>query len=236
MPKKTQTVKLPLHVALIPDGNRRWAKSHNLPTLMGHRQVMEKVFPTLVTQALNSGLKYFTIWGFSTENWHRSEDEVNGLFTLGKLFFQNYGQKFKEQGIRLVVIGRRDNISAEFNQIIEHWQEATESNTKMQLTIAFNYGGRDEIVRAINKILAQGNVHEVGEDTFANYLDTSVTDMPDPDLIIRTSGEQRLSGFMSWQSAYSELYFSQKTMPDWTADDLLAALADYAHRERRYGK
>lgn len=224
------------HLALIPDGNRRWAKAQGLPALMGHKRVVEKVFPELVETVLTLKIPYFTIWGFSTENWQRSDEEVDGLFQLGKMFLEGYGEKLHSQGVKITIIGRRDNISAEFNQLIEKWEEKTENNQALQLIIAFNYGGRDEIVRAVNKILARGKIKEVGEKSFSDYLDTSITDIPDPDLVIRTSGEQRLSGFMSWQSAYSELYFSAKTMPEWTKKDLLIALDDYQERERRYGK
>jgi undecaprenyl diphosphate synthase len=157
------------------------------------------------------------------------------LLNLFKLFFQKHGEWLNSLGVRLNFIGRRDNLDIEILRIIEEWTEATESNEQMILTIAGNYGGRDEIVRAINRILAQGDVHEIGEQGFGAYLDTSVMDIPDPDLIIRTSGEQRLSGFMSWQSAYSELYFSDKLMPDWTGDDLVVAMTAYSERQRRFG-
>jgi undecaprenyl diphosphate synthase len=226
---------LPLHVALIPDGNRRWAKAHGKNILTGHRQVMEKVLPAIIQKSLELQIPYFTIWGFSTENWQRAEDEVTGLTSLFKLFLQKHGQWLHDLGVRLNFIGRRDNLDPEILKIIEQWLEITEKNEHQVLTIAYNYGGRDEIVRAINKILAQGDVHELGEAGFANYLDTSTMDIPDPDLIIRTSGEQRLSGFMSWQAAYSELYFSDKMMPEWTGDDLAAAVADYSARQRRFG-
>ncbi len=224
------------HIALIPDGNRRWAKAHNLPALMGHRRVVEKVFPELVKKALALRIPYLTIWGFSTENWHRSEEEVDGLFQLFDLFFNQYGQDLHQQGVRIVCLGREDNLSEKFRTIINKWEEITKDNQKLQLNIAFNYGGQDEIVRAVNKIIADPTVKKVTPDSFSLYLDTAPTHIPAPDLIIRTSGEQRLSGFLSWQSAYSELYFSDKPMPDWTAADLELAIADYQRRQRRYGK
>jgi undecaprenyl diphosphate synthase len=223
------------HVALIPDGNRRWAKAQNLSPLQGHQQVMEKVFPALVDEALALHLPYFTIWGFSTENWQRSQEEVNGLLKLFKLFFTKHGRSLHQKGVRLNFIGRRDNLSPDLLKIIEHWSEITEVNEKLVLTLAGNYGGRDEIIRAVNKILQTNDIRQIGEKTLAQYLDTSVFDLPDPDLIIRTSGEQRLSGFMSWQSAYSELYFSPKLMPDWTGADLRTAIDDFNQRQRRYG-
>ena len=214
---------LPQHIALIP-------------AIAGHKEVVEKVFPKIVKKALEIGIPYFTIWGFSTENWQRSPEEVQGLLTLFNLFFDQYGQKLNEQNVRIVCIGRRDNLQKELLKKITTWEEKTKNNTKMQLTIAFNYGGRDEIVRAINKILAQSTIKEISDQDFSQYLDTAVTALPDPDLIIRTSGEERLSGFMSWQAAYSELYFSPKTMPEWTEADLEEALVDFQHRQRRYGK
>ena len=225
------------HIALIPDGNRRWAKAHNLPVLMGHRRVVEKVFPDLVKKALELHLPYFTIWGFSTENWSRSQEEVEGLFQLFNFFFDTYGQQLHQQGVRLVRLGRVDDLSPAFNQLIEKWVATTKDNQALQLNIAFNYGGRDEIIRAVNQILAQNPPPaSITEVDFAPYLDTAATKIPDPDLIIRTSGEKRLSGLFSWQSAYSELYFSDKQMPDWQASDLEDAINDYYHRQRRYGK
>ncbi len=229
---------IPRHLALIPDGNRRWARSHNLPVLMGHRRVMEQVFPALVTQALESGIQFFTLWGFSTENWSRDQQEVDGLFHLFDLFFSAHGQRLHQQGIRIIALGRRDNLSAKLLRIITKWEKTTQGNTAMQLNIAFNYGGQDEIIRATQKILtAHPNLPpaDFTPELLAAHLDTGPTHIPDPDLIIRTSGEQRLSGFFSWQAAYAELYFSPKPMPDWTPADLLDALADYSSRQRRYG-
>jgi undecaprenyl diphosphate synthase len=224
------------HLAIIPDGNRRWAKAQGLPILAGHRRVVEKVFPQLVKQCLALSIPYLTIWGFSTENWHRSSSEVSGILELFHLFYTKFGSQLNEEGVRIVFIGRRDNLDPHLNQIIEHWTEATEHNQRLVLTIAFNYGGHDEILRAVNTIIARGELTEVGETNFADYLDTTVVDQPNPDLIIRTGGEKRLSGFMSWQSAYSELYFSDKYMPDWTEADLQAAVDDFYARQRRYGK
>ncbi len=224
------------HLALIPDGNRRWAKAHNLPVLMGHRRVMEKVFPALVKKCLDLEIKYFTIWGFSTENWSRSQEEVEGLFKLFNLFFEKFGQKLLKEGVRITFIGKREGLDERFNQIINRWSELTQANEKLVLNIAFNYGGHDEIIRAINQILNESNQKVITEDDFTNYLDTSRNGLPAPDLIIRTSGEQRLSGFMSWQSAYSELYFSQKMMPDWNEEDLQIAFDDFHARQRRFGK
>lgn len=223
------------HLALIPDGNRRWAKSVNRGVLDGHRVVVDKVFPELVSEALALKLPYFTIWGFSTENWRRSPMEIEGILTLVKMFLTDFAMRLKSQGVRLNFIGRRNNLPADLNKLIDQALATTAAGTAMTLTIAYNYGGRDEIVRAANALLQE----QVSEITLANLsqaLDTGMTNLPDPDLIIRTGGEQRLSGFMSWQAAYSELYFSAKMMPEWTRQDLRLAVADYANRQRRFGK
>jgi undecaprenyl diphosphate synthase len=224
------------HLALIPDGNRRWAKAHKLPILAGHRRVVEQVLPQLVRKCLSLHIPYFTIWGFSTENWRRSSSEVSGILELFHLFCTKFGATLNDEGVRITFIGRRDNLDPQLAHIIEHWTEATKHNERLVLTIAFNYGGRDEILRAVNTIISRRELSEVGASNFAHYLDTTVADQPDPDLIIRTGGEKRLSGFMSWQSAYSELYFSDKYMPDWTDEDLQAAVDDYYARQRRYGQ
>ncbi len=224
------------HLALIPDGNRRWAREHHLPVLAGHHRVVEKVFPELIEKALALQIKYFTIWAFSPENWQRDEQEVSGLLKIAHLFAPKFGEKLHQKGIRLTFMGRTDNLDPKLLHLIDEWTTRTANNQNLTLNIAFNYGGRDEIVRAVNRLLRQDDIKEIGESTFANYLDTSIFNLPDPDLIIRTSGEKRLSGFMSWQSAYSELYFSQKLMPDWTGDDLQTAVDDFYARDRRYGK
>lgn len=224
------------HLALIPDGDRRWAKAHNLSVLAGHRQVLEKVFPDLIKKALILEIPFFTIWGFSTENWQRNQAEVEGLFKLFDLFFNQYGETLHQQGIKIVHLGRTDDLAPRFTNVINKWSEVTRNNQKLQLNIAFNYGGRDEIVRAVNQFFSQPGKSSLTEETLAQFLDTHKNNIPDPDLIIRTSGEKRLSGLFSWQSAYSELYFSDKQMPDWSGEDLELAVQDYYHRQRRYGK
>ncbi len=224
------------HLALIPDGDRRWAKAHNLSVLAGHRQVLEKVFPDLIKKALILEIPFFTIWGFSTENWQRNQAEVEGLFKLFDLFFNQYGETLHQQGVKIVHLGRTDDLAPRFTKVINKWSEVTRDNQKLQLNIAFNYGGRDEIVRAVNQFFAQPGKSSLTEETLAQFLDTHKNNIPDPDLIIRTSGEKRLSGLFSWQSAYSELYFIDKQMPDWSGEDLELAVQDYYHRQRRYGK
>ena len=161
--------------------------------------------------------------------------EIEGILTLVKMFLTDFSLRLKSQGVRLNFIGRRNNLPADLNKLIDQALATTATGTAMTLTIAYNYGGRDEIVRAANALLQE----QVSEITLANLsqaLDTGMTNLPDPDLIIRTGGEQRLSGFMSWQAAYSELYFSAKMMPEWTRQDLRLAVAEYANRQRRFGK
>lgn len=227
--------KVFMHLALIPDGNRRWAKQRGLPPVAGHQQVVETTLPALVRKALELKIDYFTIWGFSTENWDRSQQEVAGLMKLMELFFDRYAQKLDQQQVRINFIGRRDNLDPKLVAQFEKWEQKTCQHQRLVLTIAFNYGGHDELLRAVNQLIATGQ-HTIDGAQLAAALDTGKLDLPDPDFIIRTSGEERLSGFMSWQAAYSELYFSDKLMPDWTGDDLVAALADFQRRQRRYGK
>lgn len=224
------------HLALIPDGNRRWARAKGLPVIAGHQKVVYEVLPDLVEKCLQLGIEYFTVWCFSTENWGRDEKEVDALLKLFDTFYDRFAKKIAEQGVRLTFIGRRDNLPEHLQQGINRWTADTAQNTNMILNIAFNYGGRDDILRAVNRIIAQGEHHELGERGFSDYLDTSINDLPDPDLIIRPGGEKRLSGFMSWQSAYSELYFCDQMMPDFGPDDLQAAVDDFYSRQRRYGK
>lgn len=223
------------HLALIPDGNRRWAKAHHLPILAGHRQVVDKVFPALVEEVLNLGIPFFTIWGFSTENWGRASSEVTGIMALVKEFLADFSKKLQEKNVRLNFIGRQDNLSEDLKQAINSALEMTQNGKKLVLTIAFNYGGRDEIIRAANRLTSEGK-YPIDEATFAQALDTGSFPLPDPDLIVRTGGEKRLSGFMSWQTTYSELYFTDKYMPDWQSEDLRLAVAEFRSRQRRFGK
>jgi len=224
------------HIALIPDGNRRWARSHGLPVVAGHQKVVDDVLPALVDKCLELEVEYFTVWCFSTENWGREKQEVDALLKLFGTFYDRFAAKIAQQGVRLTFMGRRDNLPEDLQQGIARWTAETANNDQMILNIAFNYGGHDDILRAINKILERREYSEIGEEGLSNHLDTSINDIPNPDLIIRPGGEKRLSGFMSWQSAYSELYFCDKMMPDFGPDDLQAAVDDFHARQRRYGK
>ncbi len=227
-------VILPQHIVLIPDGNRRWAKEHNLPIEEGHRVGFETVMD--VTRAAEKwGIKYFTVWAFSTENWHRTKFEVRYLMRLYRDFLVKHLREFVKKGVKVVHLGRRDRIPGFLVKVLDDAIKKTENNNKLVLNIALDYGGRDEIVRAVKKIIAAGrDPDQLNEDEFKKYLDTNGE--PEPDLIIRTSGEQRLSGMMPFQSAYAEYYFEQCHLPDFTAEKLKEAILDYSNRQRRFGQ
>lgn len=225
-----QNIK-PKHIAVIMDGNRRWAREHKLPILEGHRRVANEVLERLVEHAAKRGIPYMTFWAFSTENWSRAEDEVKGIMLILKQSLGPFGKKMMEKGVRLLVIGDLSRIDAGLRRGIIDVMEKTKDNIRITVTIALNYGGRDEMIRAMRKI---SDPKGITEEVFSHLLDTA--GIPDPDLIIRTGGEQRLSGFLLWQSEYSELYFPSFFMPDFTPDRLDEAIEDYAHRKRRFGK
>jgi len=224
----------PLHVAIIMDGNRRWAKTHGLEILQGHRKVAEELIQKLVKHAISRGIKYLTLWAFSTENWHRDPAEVAGLMALFREAFGQDAVKLAELGVKLNVIGDLESFPADIQQGIGDWVKKTSTNNSITLTLAIGYGGRDEIARAIKKLLlAEGEGATITPETISKYLDTS--NLPDPDLIIRPGGERRLSGFLAWQAIYAELYFSQILMPDFDERAFDEALADYDERSRRFG-
>lgn len=226
-------VILPKHIVLIPDGNRRWAKEHGLPLEEGHRRGFEAVMAT--TRAAESwGIKYFTIWVFSTENWDRKPFEVKYLMHLFREFLEKHLKEFLERGVKILHLGRKDRIPKFLLRALEKAIKLTEKNDNFFLNIALDYGGRDEIVRAVKRIIAAGkNPKEIDEAEFRRYLDTN--GQPEPDLIIRTSGEQRLSGMMPFQAAYAELYFEKCYLPDFNEKKLKAAILDFSKRQRRYG-
>lgn len=221
----------PTHIAIIMDGNRRWAREHKLPVLEGHRRVANHVLEKLVEHAAKLGVPYITFWAFSTENWGRAESEVKGIMGILAQSIKPFGKRMTEKGVRLLVIGDLTRIDPTLRKGIADVVEKTKSNTQITVTIALNYGGRDEMVRAMRKI-AQPRI--VTEESFSSLLDTAGT--PDPDFIIRTGGEQRLSGFLLWQSEYSELYFPEFLMPDFTPEKLDEAINEFAERKRRFGK
>jgi undecaprenyl diphosphate synthase len=222
---------IPKHIAVIMDGNRRWARAHKLPILEGHRRVANVVLEKLVEHAAKRGIKYLTFWAFSTENWNRAADEVKGIMTILKKSIGYFGKRMHEKGVRLLVIGDLSRLEIQLQRSITSVVELTKHNKKITVVIALNYGGRDEIIRAIKQIT---HPDTITEEIFSQLLDTH--GIPDPDLLIRTGGEQRLSGFLPWQSAYSELYFPEWYMPDFTPSRLDEAIEEFARRQRRFGK
>ena len=227
----------PAHVAIIMDGNGRWAKAHGLPRIAGHRRGAEAVRRT-VTAAGEFGIAYLTLFGFSSENWKRPIGEVDDLMGLLRHYLRGEIAELHSKGVRLRVIGERARLPPDIVTLIGNAEGLTAENVGLRLTVALSYGGRAEIVRAARAIardVAAGRLaaDAVDEAEFARHLLT--TDIPDPDLVIRTSGEQRISNFLLWQTAYSELVFTQTLWPDFGKADLEKALRDYHGRERRYG-
>ena len=228
---------LPRHIAIIMDGNGRWAKARGLPRIAGHRRGAAAVRRTLVA-AGELGIPYLTLFGFSSENWKRPLDEVDDLMALLRLYLRGEIADLHKNGVRLRVIGDRSRLSADIVAMIDHAEALTRDNPGVNLTVALSYGGRAEIVaaaRAIAAEVAAGRlaVAAVDEALVARHLFTA--DLPDPDLLIRTSGEQRISNFLLWQSAYAELVFTKTLWPDFGRRDLEQAIAEYGGRERRYG-
>lgn len=217
------------------DGNRRWAKAHHLPVLEGHRRVANIVLEKLVEHAADRGIQYITFWAFSTENWSRAKDEVKGIMTILKKSIGYFGKRMHEKGVQLRIIGDMTRFDKDLQNIMADVVTLTKDNKKITVTLALNYGGRDELLRAINSARINEVTNErIDEKEFEKYLDTA--GIPDPDMIVRTGGEQRLSGFLPWQGAYSELYFPTWFMPDFTEEKLDEVIEEFAHRSRRFGK
>ena len=225
------------HIAIIMDGNGRWAAERGLPRAEGHRQGVESVRRT-VNAAQELGITHLTLFSFSSENWARPRQEINDLFGLLRRFIRRDLADLHKNGVKIRVIGTRAGLEPDLLRLIDDAVELTKDNTALNLTIAFNYGARDEIARAAQRIaedVAKGLLApaEVTQERFATYLDTA--DLPDPDLLIRTSGELRLSNFLLWQVAYSEFVFVDCYWPDFSREQLEAALAEYQRRNRRFG-
>jgi undecaprenyl diphosphate synthase len=215
------------------DGNGRWAKARGLPRLAGHRAGTENL-RRILTACVEFGVKTLTIWAFSTENWRRPEEEVRGLMDIVEQVIDRELNELHKNGVRLRHIGRLEGISSHLQQKVRNAIETTKNNDKLMLNIAFNYGGKAELLDAIKRIIADGvKPDEVDEDLVARYLYTA--GQPDPDMIIRTGAESRISNFMLWQGAYAEWYFSPVLWPDFDKEALRQALEDYARRERRFG-
>ncbi len=230
------TAVLPNHIVIIPDGNRRWAKYNGLPSLEGHRRGFD-VAIKISKHIRSRGVHTLTLWAFSTENWKRTQKEVGYLMRLYAKMTDKYLKDAIEDKVKIVHIGRKDRIPNYLLKKIQNVEEKTKNNTKNILNIALDYGGRDEIIRAIKRI---GNWElEIGnltEESFPQFLDTQGQPYPNPDIIIRTSGESRISGLMIWQAAYAELFFIKKHFPDLTNGDIDLVLEEYSKRQRRFGK
>lgn len=229
---------VPRHVAIIMDGNRRWASSHGLSDVLGHEAGAERVLE-VVRAAVKCGVKYLTIFSFSTENWKRSAIEVAHLMALLRNNLLAKKEELVQEGIRLTMIGRREGLPPALLEAVEEVEEATQYGEAFRLTLAINYGGRDEICRAVRKIaheIAHGQLQQdqIDEALLTRYLDTAA--LPDPDLLIRTGGERRLSNFLLWQTSYAEVYITGVHWPAFSATCFFDALEDYAARQRRMGE
>ncbi len=229
--------KLPCHIAIIMDGNGRWAQKHTLGRISGHRKGAEAV-RVAVRTCREIGIKYLTLYAFSVENWTRPAQEVNALMDLLEEYLRSELPEMVKNNIRVTTIGNVDALRDSIQGLLRDIMEKTSKNDGLVLNLALSYGGRDEIVEAVKKILGdcrKGRISPEGitKDSFSSYLYTSR--MPDPDLLIRTSGEYRLSNFLLWQMAYTEFYFTDILWPDFQKEHLLEAIADYQQRERRYG-
>src|SRR6202047_2516343 len=237
LPGRRRLTGAPVHVGVIMDGNGRWAARRGLPRIDGHRRGLEALRET-VRAAIEFGLDYLTVYSFSMENWNRPVQEVADLMGLLKRFIHNDLNELHKSGVKVKVIGARDNLKADILALLEEAEDRTKANNRLTLIVAFNYGSRQEIAAAA-RALAEGvaagliKASEIDETLFARHLDTA--GRPDADLIIRTSGEQRLSNFLMWQAAYSELVFVPIHWPDFCKGALEGAIAEYARRERRFG-
>jgi undecaprenyl diphosphate synthase len=231
---------IPQHVAIIMDGNRRWAKKKGLAIIKGHRKTAEETIERLADYAIKVGIKYLTLWAFSTENWQREQSEVEGIMNLFRETFDTAAERLHKKGVRVHSIGDLSLFPQDIRDGVEHWKKETENNEKLIVTFALNYGGRDEIVRAINRLISEEKNlknKKVSIQIFEKYLDTQKElHLPDPELVIRPGGEQRLSGYLPWQTVYSELYFCPTLMPDFTEEEFAKALDDFSRRQRRFGQ
>jgi undecaprenyl diphosphate synthase len=237
-PVELDTTKLPAHVAIIMDGNGRWAKKRLLNRVNGHEKGSDTV-RTVVRACREIGISYLTLYAFSTENWQRPKTEVEALMTLLRNFLRSEQKELVENNIRLRTIGQTDRLPAKVQQALHQTISATEDNTAMTLILALSYGSRTEIIRMVQELASQAQHGEIDSksitaELIADHLYTR--DIPDPDLLIRTSGEMRISNFLLWQIAYTEIFVTPTLWPDFSRDEFLEILIDYQGRERRYGK
>lgn len=233
-PSKLNMKQIPKHVVIIPDGNRRWAKKHGLESMEGHKKGLD-VALNVVKGSRDIGVKILTLWGFSTENWKRPQREIGYLMRIYTWFFKKHLKDLISDGVRFNWLGRRDRVPKQLRAILEKAEKETAKNKNYILNICIDYGGHDEIVRALKRLLRKGTpVSKINEEAIARSLDTA--GQPDPDLLIRTSGEMRTSGIMPWQTVYTELFFSKLFFPDFSVAELKRAIGDYSRRRRRFGQ
>lgn len=228
---------LPKHIAIIMDGNRRWAKNKGIPVSLGHKEGA-KTLEKIVRYANKIGIKYITVYAFSTENWKRTEEEVSALMNLMQSYLDDYSKRADSENIKVKILGSRQGLSEKMKDLIEKCMERTKNNTGVTFNIALNYGGRDEIIRAVKSIAEKVkeneiNIEDITEQTISDNLYTK--NQPDPDLLIRTSGEIRLSNFLPWQLVYTEFVFVEKNWPDFNEQDLDEAIKIYQKRNRKFG-
>lgn len=223
----------PLHIAIIMDGNGRWAQARHRPRVFGH-QAGVKTVRRIVEDAADLGIQHLTLYSFSTENWTRPKAEIAALFNLLKKYVEDDLETLNRNNVRIRILGSCEGLKPDLIELIKRVEITTQANTEFNLNIAFNYGGRDEILRAAAKAVADGkDLASMPQAELTPYLDTA--DLPEPDLVIRTSGEKRISNFLLWQAAYAEFVFTDVLWPDFKKDDLLSAISDYQNRERRFG-
>lgn len=235
--KGDNAMNVPRHVAIILDGNGRWARAKGMPRNYGHAQGSKNV-ERICEEAWRMGIKYLTVYAFSTENWSRPKDEVDALMKLLRNYMKTCLKTAAKNDMKVRVIGDKTRLDADIRSRIAELEEATKNNGGLNFQIALNYGSRDEIVRAVRKIARDAKdgklePESITSEVISSYLDTH--DIPDPDLLIRTSGEERLSNFLLWQLAYSEFYFTDVLWPDFTKEELMKAIEQYNSRDRRYG-
>lgn len=225
--------RIPRHIVITADGNRRWARAKGWKPWVGHRRGGDYYrIKGIFEECRAIGVKYVSFWVWSTENWNRSEEERKEIFDVFRMWADKALDDFNTEGIRFRHIGRKDRLPEDIVEKLTKLEEKTKTNSKVHVQMCIDYGGRDEIIRAVNSIISSG-VKEVTEETFSTYLDTA--DIPDPDLMIRTSGENRTSGIMPWQATYAEMYFTPVLFPDFNAEELRRAVVEFSSRTRRFG-
>ena len=228
---------VPRHVAIIPDGNRRWARAHALEIVRGHRAGGMKILEEVIDEAINLKIPFMTFWVFSTENWRRPKAEIDALMGLFRKDFLVSMEKIIKKGVKLLFIGDIDQFPKDIATALRKAKEDSKNNMALTVTLAANYGGREEIAAAVAKLKDKlsGKVEDVKEQ-INSFLESHLLGIPDPDLIVRTGGEKRLSGYLLWQSEYAELYFTETLMPDFGKAEFRKAIEEYSRRQRRFGK